>query len=235
MKQIFRSTFRRINGLCLSVLLSFYHKYIYKNIGYELDRIALQSTAKYVSLKMSATKSYANKFDLYDGVCSSLGLDGLWMEFGVYRGVSINYFSTKTEKIIYGFDSFEGLPEFWRDGFEKGCFAVNKLPKVKNNVELVKGWFDETLPYFLERHESTIAFLHVDCDLYSSTKIIFDLCAEKVRPGTVIVFDEYFNYPGWESGEFKAFQEFISLSGYGYDYIGYVINHEQVAIRIKES
>ena len=29
----------------------------------------------------------------------------------------------------------------------------------------------------------------------------------------MIVFDEYFNYPGWRGHEFKAFQEFVAETG----------------------
>jgi hypothetical protein len=48
------------------------------------------------------------------------------------------------------------------------------------------------------------------------------------------MFDEYFNYPEWQQGEYKAFTEFIaSNDGLGYDYIGYIGNGGQVAVRLK--
>ena len=75
----------------------------------------------------------------------------LWLEFGVASGKTINYISKFTNDTVYGFDSFEGLPEKWRNGFDKGCFNRNgNLPKVNKNVTLIKGWFDETLPNFIE-------------------------------------------------------------------------------------
>jgi hypothetical protein len=64
----------------------------------------------------------------------------LWLEFGVASGNTINYISKFTDEKVYGFDSFEGLPEKWRDGFNKGSFNMNgKPPKVNDNVELIKG------------------------------------------------------------------------------------------------
>ena len=48
----------------------------------------------------------------------------LWLEFGVASGISINYISRFTNDKVYGFDSFEGLPEKWRDGFNKGAFNM---------------------------------------------------------------------------------------------------------------
>lgn len=74
-------------------------------------------------------------------------LNDLWLEFGVFRGSTINNMSNYTKDTVYGFDSFEGLPEFWREGFDAGAFNLEgQLPSVNSNVELIKGWFTETLP-----------------------------------------------------------------------------------------
>ena len=68
---------------------------------------------------------------------------------GVFSGKTINHIAKKIKYNIYGFDSFEGLPEFWREGFEKGTFNLEKkLPIVEPNVKLIKGWFDKTLQNF---------------------------------------------------------------------------------------
>jgi hypothetical protein len=48
----------------------------------------------------------------------------------------------------------------------------------------------------------------------------------------VIVFDEYFNYPGWREGEFKAFQEFIARESLGFEYLNYNRKAEQVSVKI---
>lgn len=76
-------------------------------------------------------------------------------------------------------------------------------------------------------------FLHIDCDLYSSTKVVFDFLKNQIVKGTVIVFDEYFNYPGWQNGEFKAFKEFVIQNNVEYEYLTYNRYHEQVAVIIK--
>jgi hypothetical protein len=157
---------------------------------------------------------------------------GLYLEFGVFSGHTINHIAGQVDKPVYGFDSFEGLPERWRDGLGAGHFKVNGLPKVRENVTLVKGWFDQTLPRFLESHPGDVSFLHVDCDLYSSTQTIFTCLASRIKPGTVIVFDEYFSYPGWREGEFKAFQEFIAREHLGFKYLYYNCKGEQVSIKI---
>ena len=79
-------------------------------------------------------------------------IDGSILEFGVYRGGTINLLADKFKnQTLYGFDSFEGLPEDWNmnDHPEKGYiekerFALDSLPEVLNNVELIKGWFDKS-------------------------------------------------------------------------------------------
>jgi hypothetical protein len=89
-----------------------------------------------------------------------------------------------------------------------------------------------SLPPWLSEHPGPIAFMHIDCDLYSSTKTIFDLVDERIQAGTIILFDEYFNYTNWRRHEYKAFQEYVGQKGVTYEYLGYA--RQQVLIRIKE-
>lgn len=196
-------------------------------------QLAALDTAKYVIENMPKAHIANSTLELLTYALEQTSLDGLYLEFGVFSGNTINHISSiKKENTIYGFDSFKGLPETWRSGIEKGTFAKDELPIVNNNVTLVKGWFNETLPVFLEQHQKQCAFIHIDCDLYSSTKCIFDLLKKQIVPGTIIVFDEYFNYPNWQNGEFKAFQEFIKENKLSYEYIGYNQRHEQCAVKI---
>jgi hypothetical protein len=84
---------------------------------------------------------------------------------------------------------------------------VQAFCRVRENVLLHKGWFDKSVQVFAAQYRDNMAFMHMDTDLCSSTKTVFDLLGSRIVPGTVIIFDEYLNYPGWQSGEFKAFQE----------------------------
>jgi Macrocin-O-methyltransferase (TylF) len=96
------------------------------------------------------------------------------------------------------------------------------LPKVPANVTLVKGWFEDTLPKFLAKNPGPVAFLHVDCDLYSSTSCVFGFLSDRLVPGTVILFDELLGYPGWQQGEWKALREWMEKTGNEVEYLGYV-------------
>uniref|UniRef100_A0A6C0E1S9 Methyltransferase n=1 Tax=viral metagenome TaxID=1070528 RepID=A0A6C0E1S9_9ZZZZ len=147
----------------------------------------------------------------------------LWLEFGVASGRTINYISTFTSDKVYGFDSFEGLPEKWRDGFDTGAFNLNgNLPQVNSNVVLLKGWFDQVLPSFIKYHNNKISFIHIDCDLYSSTKYILNTLKHHLEDDCVVVFDELVNYPGFngDTGELKAFYEFVTENKVNYEWIG---------------
>jgi hypothetical protein len=110
-----------------------------------------------------------------------------------------------------------------------------QLPEVRANVKLYPGWFDVSVPQFAAEHPGTpIAFLHVDCDLYSSTKIIFNNLGDRLRPGSVIVFDEYFNYPDWREHEYKAFQELVLDRSIRYRYVAYNSRGWNAAVQITE-
>ena len=205
-----------------------------KDLSMELNKMAAKKSAEYIYQKMLNAKPLQSDLEVLNYAANLSKSKGLALEFGVYTGGSINHLSSKFEK-IYGFDSFDGLPESWHTNIEQGHFALNNLPKVNKNVELIKGLFDETLPNFFnfDYDEKFISFLHVDCDLYSSTVSVFKHCGKYLKKDSIIVFNEYFNYPGWEQGEFKAFQEFVTTNSIKYEYLCYNKNHEQVAVQLR--
>jgi hypothetical protein len=178
---------------------------------------------------------------------SGLGRGSLIAEFGVHRGVSITHLantltaraSTKGDTIptrVHGFDSFEGLPGDWYLGRKAGKFNRDGvLPDVPSNVRLHKGWFADTLPTFLENNDGPAALLHLDADIYSSTKTVLDAFSDagRIRPGTVLVFDEYFNYPGWKEHEYKACMEWVAERKVKLRYFAQAPCHYSVAVRVE--
>ena len=204
--------------------------------SYDIDRIdflaAAVTSARYAQRRMARVARLPDNWALLELGLREAPRDGLILEFGVASARTTNFLAELTEATVYGFDTFNGLPEDWRPGFGRGSFAMDALPEVRSNVELVVGLFDRTLPAFCDAHPGPVAFVHIDCDLYSSTQTVFGCLRSRIQSGTVIVFDEYFNYPGWERHEFKAFREFIASAGLAYRYIGIVPSHQQVAVRI---
>lgn len=200
------------------------------NLASMIYKQAAEESLEYFYKKASNALILEDRFKVLDYalrrcINNHLAESGLFLEFGVYEGESINFCANIVkEKKIYGFDSFEGLPEQWSGKLLKGSFDLQgKLPLVKNNVSLIKGWFNESLPPFLQKNTGDIAFLHIDCDLYSSTKTIFDTVYDRIKPKTIIVFDEYFNYPNWQKHEYKAFQEFVNRYNVKYEYLAFGI------------
>lgn len=201
-------------------------------------RLASESSARYVIANMRAVPNFEVDYDLHDWIVrTQLSKDlthGLIAEFGVATGRTINHIARlQPEDIIHGFDSFEGLPEDWTSRMPKGFFKRTALPKVRENVKLHVGWFDNTLPEFKAKYGDTpLQLLHIDSDLYSSAVTILETLKDNIVPGTVIIFDEYLNYPGWELDEFRAWQEHVAKYKIKYEYIGRVSKHQKVAIRV---
>jgi len=158
---------------------------------------------------------------------------GLILEFGVRYGTTINFLAGLTAEHIDGFDSFEGIPEEWKTE-QKGQYTTyGELPPVYSNVSLHQGWFDKTLPVFCEGNSKSIRFINIDCDLYSSTQMIFEALGDRLQSGSVIVFDEYICNPRWQDDEFKSFQELVKEKNLEYEYLLFSPFSKQAAVIIK--
>ena len=154
-------------------------------------------------------------------------IPGLWLEFGVSIGTSTATLAEcagAADTRLYGFDSFEGLPEEWvvsdDETWSRGAFS-GRPSEVPDNVELVAGLFQDTLPGFLEAHPGPVAFAHIDCDLYSSTDCVFSEIRDRLSVGTVVVFDELFNYDRYHEHEMRALIE-LGETGVRWRYLGHV-------------
>lgn len=196
------------------------------------ELLAAFESARYYTDRMSRVPNLPSDLALLEYAFGFCEFDGLILEFGVASGRTLHKLAALTTKSIYGFDVFSGLPETWRTGFPASMFKQDTLPKMPQHVTLVLGLFETTLPVFVTEHPERATFIHVDCDLYSSTKTILGNLVSHITKGTIVVFDEYFNYPGWQQHEYRALQEFISASGYTSEYLGFVSSHQQVAVRI---
>lgn len=197
------------------------------SVSDEVLRRAVADSADYADSHMREALSIRGaKEELWRYAFGKRTADGLIVEFGVFEGASIRFLASLTAETVYGFDSFEGLKEDWKGwAARKGTFDLGgAVPNVPPNVALLKGWFAETLPQFLREHRELFSFVHVDCDTCEATETILALAADRFRPGTVVVFDEYFGYRGWREGEWKAWQEFVSTQGSRYRYLAF---HDQ--------
>jgi phosphoheptose isomerase len=175
--------------------------------------------------------------NVYDGAMSRATLPGLWMEFGVATGRTINYIASKTNGFVYGFDTFEGLPEDFSPVAPEGAFKQDTLPEVARNVVLEVGLFQDTLVPFLMQHYDAAAYVHIDADLYSSTRYVLFTLGEygRIEAGTVVQFDDFFYFEppaktDWYTDEFRAFLEFAEAFEVEYEWIGY--GGQRAALRV---
>lgn len=161
--------------------------------------------------------------------------EGIAMEFGVGSGESTRIIAAHMP--VLGFDSFEGLPEDWREGFPAGSFTQNGVPPdLPNNVGLRIGRFED-IPAGSLRGTRSVGLLHVDCDLYSSAKAALELAftqIERTPPdryhGLIVVFDEYHGYEGSEQDEQRAWLELSAHYRLEWSPIGH--SHQALAVKI---
>ena len=170
---------------------------------------------------------------------SLIELEGDWCEFGVFEGRTAHILEKHIPENtnLYLFDSFEGLEEDWIvndkvfqregfpviaqdgqvwDSFSKGCFNTTNIPVFTNkNVHLIKGMVENTVPFFVTSFSITrnrpLALIHMDLDLSPPTFSTLFKISCLIKTGTIILFDEYYNYggDGWIEHEYTAFKKFL--------------------------
>lgn len=114
------------------------------------------------------------------GMDAALGRSGVtngsWSEWGVFKGGTLRHMSARygDRGLVYGFDSFEGLPEAWRPGSPKKRFTTGGRPPNLRlpNVAYVVGLYDATMPPFLNGVRGPAGLVHIDCDLYSAARTV---------------------------------------------------------------
>lgn len=150
-------------------------------------------------------------------------------ECGVYRGgtlipTGLHLKQTRTEKVVYGFDSFQGFDgsvdsEIALGGVRnsekrRGGFSDTSLQYVRDrvrrfalddHVKIVPGFLADTLDSHAEKQFS---FVHLDVDIYESYKLCLEFFYPRLSSGGVILLDEY-NDPPWP-GCNKAVDEFMA-------------------------
>lgn len=156
-------------------------------------------------------KRVESRANVYDQLIDALrDKPALYLEFGVWEGRSIRYWSERLvnpDSCFHGFDSFEGLPESWNMLYKKGLFSTNGQPPqiVDSRVKFFKGWFEDTLrAYRPPPHDQLV--INIDADLYSSTKFVLHALKDYISVGTYIYFDEFCD----RNHELRAFDEFLT-------------------------
>jgi len=167
----------------------------------------------------------------------SAGID--FFEFGVFEGRSLNIFARLNDlpdTRFYGFDSFEGLPEYWSfalGGLKRDAFSLNgKAPELSDSrIQLIKGLFQHTLVDFLAGYKAKKNLvIHMDADLYSST--LYCLATlDPVLDGAIVIFAAFDNL----SHEYSAFQDYVRSFRRSYEVIARYGYYKKVVVRFGPS
>lgn len=212
------------------------HKYYVRDLGLELGLRARQESAAFIEARLHTAVLLEDRYATlgYALQRSQAVGEGLVCEFGVSGGKTLRFLARRHRGTVHGFDSFEGLPEDWVGwGAARGGFTrKGRTPRLPANVRLHVGWFNETLPGFLAQHAGPLRFAHLDADLYSSTLTVLRALRPRLRPGSVLVFDEYLNYPGWRLHEHRALSEFMAESGVATRFIAFSRYQGQAAVEV---
>ncbi len=198
----------------------------------EMKKRALEESVQYAQKYMRTAVGMETSREVLTVALRQTSVSGHYLEFGVYKGGSITFIANTvgSSKPVHGFDSFLGLQEAW-SGDSFSFDLQGRAPKVPGNVVLNPGFFADTLPAWLEQNPGPAAFIHIDSDLYEPARCVFEHLEDRIVPGTIIVFDEYFNYPNWQAHEFRAFSELVQRCNVQYEYLAYA--RFQVAVKIK--
>jgi O-methyltransferase len=195
----------------------------YMNIGHWFRQNGFQLN----DIRSSRKELYEHLAGLTKGPVS-------YLEFGVFRGDSMRIWSSVLKdpgSSLDGFDSFEGLPEDWRLAADKSTFDVEgAIPIIDDTrVSFHKGWFSDTLPGFLKAFQPKGQLVvHLDADLYSSTKYVMDQLLPLMVRGTILIFDELFD----RDHELRALDEFIVEHSVGLECVGATPTLTQAAFLI---
>ena len=150
---------------------------------------------------------------------NAVNLPGDFAECGVWKGgtalMLARVLDGRTDKTLYLFDSFEGLPELDREKdswFQKGQYSAGSVTAVEDLlrdfqriVNIRPGWIPETFNGLENRR---YAFVHIDVDIYQSNLDCCKYFYPHMVPGGVMLFDEYAFAAA--AGEKQAVDEFFA-------------------------
>jgi len=200
--------------------------------------LSVIDAARFLEEHFPSAQNLGGRENLLRHACCSVAMDGDVLEFGVMGGQTLTILCDEfNDRIVHGFDSFNGLPEDWTHDSPIGTYSMEGRlpPHLPSNAKLHIGLFENTLPKYLVSTDAPVALLHIDSDLYSSARTALFGLAPRLRAGSMIVFDEFLNYPGWRQHEYRAFTEFVEAFDVEFRYFSFASSYLSVAVRLEST
>ncbi|MEN6508296.1 MAG: TylF/MycF/NovP-related O-methyltransferase [Smithella sp.] len=203
------------------------------------DAIRASLTFKLLPYTMGGPKALENAFAI-TALVEQKKIEGALVECGVAKGGTAAMMALTNREIgsvvrqKWFFDSFEGLPEPTDDDYKNGkaghfvrplqkgdCLGtIEQVSKLffellgfpRNEVHLVKGWFQDTVPAHKDKI-GQIAVLRLDGDWYESTKIPLENFYDEINTGGYVIIDDYATCFGSRKAtdEFRAARNITSI------------------------
>lgn len=177
-------------------------------------------------------KKTSRRRDLFDQIAALIShRKVLYLEFGVASGNSMRYWSALLKNPasrLHGFDTFNGLPQDWHPGGEKGAYSTNgHSPEINDpRVRFFIGLFEDTLPQHVPPVDYEVLVINIDCDLYPSAAFVLNSLNPYIRSGTFLYFDEFAF-----DNELRAFHEFQAATGKSFALLAATKAFAQVAFQ----
>lgn len=162
---------------------------------------------------------------IWDLAVEASTLEGDFIECGAFRGATsclLGLFIRELglDKRVYVLDSFAGMPppdpHHDEPHFFEGmlasdleqCRTLLRSLGLEEIAIVLPGWFQDTLPQLPER--ASFSLVHIDCDLYASTKVCLDALVPRATNGAPVIFDDYLIQ---SPGERRAARELVARTG----------------------
>lgn len=185
---------------------------------------------KWVSELPILPKLHFNRWAFFDNVIELSEKDRPFYEFGVFTGEAFKHLII-TYKKGFGFDTFEGLPEDWREEKAGSYSSGGNIPKIAGG-EFIVGKFEESLPAFFSEPRPIASLINFDADLYSSTICALNNAKPVIDSHTILIFDEFLVNEDWEQDEYKALNEFCDANNYTFEVLAISFFTKQAAIKL---
>lgn len=205
----------------------------------DFDKSFEYENAFHLSCDVTRISKFIAHYELYR---LSIGVPGAIVECGVFKGISFIRLMTfrdllehPTSRRIVGFDTFTGYPETdfddekaMRNEFigkagdesisEKQLVRVLEHKGINENVELVPGLIEETVPEYIASHpEFSISLLHLDTDLYAPSVTVMKHLFPRISRGGILILDDYTIWPGETQAVNEYLQEMdVSIRKFSY-------------------
>jgi hypothetical protein len=206
-----------------------------KDIRLAAQITAAQSAAQWIYRHAERVPQYATRVEMLEAICSGTLISGDLAEFGVFTGAVTRFLRPRfPDRAYHAFDSFRGVPEQMALSVAKNAFDQGGVvPDLPEGVTIHAGWFEDTVPIYRQHYSGVLALVYIDCDLYESVCTVLDGVADQLRPGSIVAFDDWYNFPNWEAHSYRALNEFVARTGLSFEPIGVTTTEHSVAFRVQ--